>query len=72
MIVQSSSQHPRPRSSTRSPTALGLPMHAVRVEVRAHGRRVFGGKGGCQGNALAIALRRGPPRAPWAARPRLR
>ena len=52
MIVQSSSQHPT-EIQHKVADALGLPMHAVRVEVRRMGGG-FGGKES-QGNALAIA-----------------
>ena len=52
MIVHSSSQHPT-EIQHKVADALGLPMHAVRVEVRRMGGG-FGGKES-QGNALAIA-----------------
>ena len=52
MVVQSSTQHPT-EIQHKVADALGLPMHAVRVEVRRMGGG-FGGKES-QGNALAIA-----------------
>ncbi len=52
MVVHSSSQHPT-EVQHKVADALGLPMHAVRVEVRRMGGG-FGGKES-QGNALAIA-----------------
>ncbi len=52
MVVHSSSQHPT-EIQHKVADALGLPMHAVRVEVRRMGGG-FGGKES-QGNALAIA-----------------
>ncbi len=52
MVIQSSSQHPT-EIQHKVAEALGLPMHAVRVEVRRMGGG-FGGKES-QGNALAIA-----------------
>ncbi len=52
MIVQSSTQHPT-EIQHKVADALGLPMHAVRVEVRRMGGG-FGGKES-QGNHLAIA-----------------
>ncbi|NKX44133.1 xanthine dehydrogenase molybdopterin binding subunit [Roseicyclus persicicus] len=52
MIVQSSTQHPT-EIQHKVADALGLPMNAVRVEVRRMGGG-FGGKES-QGNALAIA-----------------
>jgi xanthine dehydrogenase large subunit len=52
MIVQSSTQHPT-EIQHKVAEALGLPMNAVRVEVRRMGGG-FGGKES-QGNALAIA-----------------
>lgn len=52
MVVHSSSQHPT-EIQHKVAHALGLPMHAVRVEVRRMGGG-FGGKES-QGNALAIA-----------------
>jgi len=52
MIVHASSQHPT-EIQHKVADALGLPMHAVRVEVRRMGGG-FGGKES-QGNALAVA-----------------
>ncbi|SEN02534.1 xanthine dehydrogenase, molybdenum binding subunit apoprotein [Loktanella fryxellensis] len=52
MVVQSSTQHPT-EIQHKVAEALGLPMHAVRVEVRRMGGG-FGGKES-QGNALAVA-----------------
>ncbi|BDW86229.1 xanthine dehydrogenase molybdopterin binding subunit [Roseicyclus marinus] len=52
MIVHASTQHPT-EIQHKVADALGLPMHAVRVEVRRMGGG-FGGKES-QGNALAIA-----------------
>ncbi|AHM02817.1 Xanthine dehydrogenase, molybdenum binding protein subunit [Roseibacterium elongatum DSM 19469] len=52
MVVQSSSQHPT-EIQHKVADALGVPMHAVRVEVRRMGGG-FGGKES-QGNHLAIA-----------------
>ncbi len=52
MVVHSSSQHPT-EIQHKVAEALGLPMHAVRVEVRRMGGG-FGGKES-QGNALAVA-----------------
>ncbi|PWK59363.1 xanthine dehydrogenase molybdopterin binding subunit [Roseicyclus mahoneyensis] len=52
MIVQSSTQHPT-EIQHKVADALGVPMHAIRVEVRRMGGG-FGGKES-QGNALAIA-----------------
>ena len=52
MLVQSSSQHPT-EIQHKVAEALGVPMHAVRVEVRRMGGG-FGGKES-QGNALAVA-----------------
>ena len=52
MVVQSSSQHPT-EIQHKVAEALGVPMHAVRCEVRRMGGG-FGGKES-QGNALAIA-----------------
>ncbi|ARC87732.1 xanthine dehydrogenase molybdopterin binding subunit [Rhodovulum sp. MB263] len=52
MVVHASSQHPS-EIQHKVADALGLPMHAVRVEVRRMGG-AFGGKES-QGNALAIA-----------------
>ncbi len=52
MVVHSSSQHPT-EIQHKVAEALGLPMHAVRVEVRRMGGG-FGGKES-QGNALACA-----------------
>ncbi len=52
MLIQSSTQHPT-EIQHKVADALGLPMHAVRVEVRRMGGG-FGGKES-QGNALAIA-----------------
>ncbi|KPQ07383.1 MAG: xanthine dehydrogenase molybdopterin binding subunit XdhB [Rhodobacteraceae bacterium HLUCCA12] len=52
MIVQSSTQHPT-EIQHKVADALGVPMHAVRIEVRRMGGG-FGGKES-QGNALAIA-----------------
>jgi len=51
MLVQSSSQHPS-EIQHKVADALGVPMHAVRVEVRRMGGG-FGGKES-QGNALAV------------------
>ena len=52
MVVHASSQHPT-EIQHKVADALGLPMHAVRVEVRRMGG-AFGGKES-QGNALAVA-----------------
>ena len=52
MVVHASSQHPT-EIQHKVADALGLPMHAVRVEVRRMGGG-FGGKES-QGNALAVA-----------------
>ncbi|TDK43853.1 xanthine dehydrogenase molybdopterin binding subunit [Antarcticimicrobium luteum] len=52
MIVQSSTQHPT-EIQHKVAEALGVPMHAVRVEVRRMGGG-FGGKES-QGNALAVS-----------------
>ncbi|MBQ2260693.1 MAG: xanthine dehydrogenase molybdopterin binding subunit [Loktanella sp.] len=52
MVVQSSTQHPT-EIQHKVADALGLPMHAVRCEVRRMGGG-FGGKES-QGNALAVA-----------------
>ncbi len=52
MVVHSSSQHPT-EIQHKVAEALGVPMHAVRVEVRRMGGG-FGGKES-QGNALAVA-----------------
>ena len=52
MLVHSSSQHPT-EIQHKVAEALGVPMHAVRVEVRRMGGG-FGGKES-QGNALAVA-----------------
>ncbi|KAA9010430.1 xanthine dehydrogenase molybdopterin binding subunit [Histidinibacterium aquaticum] len=52
MVVQSSTQHPT-EIQHKVADALGLPMHAVRVETRRMGGG-FGGKES-QGNALAVA-----------------
>ncbi|MEL6958908.1 MAG: xanthine dehydrogenase molybdopterin binding subunit [Pseudomonadota bacterium] len=52
MVVQSSTQHPT-EVQHKVADALGLPMHAVRVEIRRMGGG-FGGKES-QGNALAVA-----------------
>jgi xanthine dehydrogenase large subunit len=52
MVIQASSQHPT-EVQHKVAEALGVPMHAVRVEVRRMGG-AFGGKES-QGNALAIA-----------------
>ena len=52
MLVQSSTQHPT-EIQHKVAHALGVPMHAVRVEVRRMGGG-FGGKES-QGNALAVA-----------------
>ncbi len=52
MVVQSSTQHPT-EIQHKVAEALGVPMHAVRVEVRRMGGG-FGGKES-QGNALAVA-----------------
>ncbi|MEM8957172.1 MAG: xanthine dehydrogenase molybdopterin binding subunit [Pseudomonadota bacterium] len=52
MVVHSSSQHPT-EIQHKVAHALGVPMHAVRVEVRRMGGG-FGGKES-QGNALAVA-----------------
>ncbi|WP_095590151.1 xanthine dehydrogenase molybdopterin binding subunit [Actibacterium ureilyticum] len=52
MVVQSSTQHPT-EIQHKVADALGVPMHAVRVETRRMGGG-FGGKES-QGNALAIA-----------------
>ncbi|WP_322894864.1 MULTISPECIES: xanthine dehydrogenase molybdopterin binding subunit [unclassified Yoonia] len=52
MVVQSSTQHPT-EIQHKVAEALGLPMHAVRCEVRRMGGG-FGGKES-QGNALAVA-----------------
>ncbi|SER80883.1 xanthine dehydrogenase, molybdenum binding subunit apoprotein [Tranquillimonas rosea] len=52
MVVQCSSQHPT-EIQHKVAEALGLPMHAVRAEVRRMGG-AFGGKES-QGNALAVA-----------------
>jgi hypothetical protein len=52
MVVHSSTQHPT-EIQHKVADALGVPMHAVRVEVRRMGGG-FGGKES-QGNALAVA-----------------
>ncbi|GAA6200484.1 xanthine dehydrogenase molybdopterin binding subunit [Aquicoccus sp. SU-CL01552] len=52
MIVQSSTQHPT-EIQHKVAEALGVPMHAVRVEIRRMGGG-FGGKES-QGNALAVS-----------------
>ncbi len=52
MVVQSSTQHPT-EVQHKVAEALGVPMHAVRVEIRRMGGG-FGGKES-QGNALAVA-----------------
>ncbi|KAF0676834.1 xanthine dehydrogenase molybdopterin binding subunit [Profundibacterium mesophilum] len=52
MLIHSSSQHPT-EIQHKVAEALGMPMHAVRVEVRRMGGG-FGGKES-QGNALAVA-----------------
>ena len=52
MVVHASSQHPT-EIQHKVADALGVPMHAVRVEVRRMGG-AFGGKES-QGNALAVA-----------------
>ena len=52
MVVHSSTQHPT-EIQHKVADALGVPMHAVRVEVRRMGGG-FGGKES-QGNALACA-----------------
>jgi xanthine dehydrogenase large subunit len=52
MVVHASSQHPT-EVQHKVADALGVPMHAVRVEVRRMGG-AFGGKES-QGNALAVA-----------------
>ncbi|SLN51634.1 xanthine dehydrogenase molybdopterin binding subunit [Pseudooctadecabacter jejudonensis] len=52
MVVQSSTQHPT-EIQHKVAEALGVPMHAVRVEIRRMGGG-FGGKES-QGNALAVA-----------------
>ncbi len=52
MVVHSSSQHPT-EIQHKVAEALGVPMHAVRIEVRRMGGG-FGGKES-QGNALAVA-----------------
>ncbi|TDX27075.1 xanthine dehydrogenase molybdopterin binding subunit [Rhodovulum visakhapatnamense] len=52
MVIHASTQHPS-EIQHKVADALGLPMHAVRVEVRRMGG-AFGGKES-QGNALAIA-----------------
>ena len=52
MVVHSSTQHPT-EIQHKVAEALGLPMHAVRVEIRRMGGG-FGGKES-QGNALAVA-----------------
>ncbi|MBN2906668.1 MAG: xanthine dehydrogenase molybdopterin binding subunit [Rhodobacteraceae bacterium] len=52
MVIHASSQHPS-EVQHKVADALGVPMHAVRVEVRRMGG-AFGGKES-QGNALAIA-----------------
>ena len=53
MLVHSSTQHPT-EIQHKVAEALGKPMHAVRVEIAAHGRRLWrqGKPGQCAGGSL--------------------